>query len=204
MFFHHGDMCYWAMYGFEFIEKMVWVHEFVKNTKWEHTPAEWNTLAFLTYDGARNVIYRGNPEYSAGPKRASEMPLRIEWSVTGLKEIGEHILEYAQDDVAYKPEIINWLANYDITPGVMAEDDEKIELDEHKYFWNGDYQIHRRNGYYRITSYNVCYTKLLRCSGLISPSDLGEIFSNTTPFLLHTSIILRTTKSAVLYFCPSV
>ena len=185
MFFHHGDMCYWAMYGFEFIEKMVWVHEFVKNTKWEHTPAEWNTLAFLTYDGARNVIYRGNPEYSAGPKRASEMPLRIEWSVTGLKEIGEHILEYAQDDVAYKPEIINWLANYDITPGVMAEDDEKIELDEHKYFWNGDYQIHRRNGYYIAARRSSLRVRPPEDAG----TDIGHLHlhygSGYTPILLR-------------------
>ena len=147
MVFHHGEMCYFSMYGKEMVDKHIEMHHFIQNTKWQFTQEEWNTIAFLYWEGVRYAIYRGNPEYTTAPKRASELPERIEWASRQAADDVQKVMKYS-GGTKYDALFTEWIKNYDSIPESHAADAKLVERDEHKYFWNGDYQIHRRNAYY--------------------------------------------------------
>ncbi len=148
MMFHHGEMCFFTMYSMEFVVKHLEMNNLIYGTQWAFTPEEWTTLAFLYWEGLRYAIYRGNADYSTAPKRASELPTRIENTVANAYQIPEAVLKYAPGLTGYDEQFKEYLKNYDKTPEFKASDAKLVELDEHKYFWTGDYQVHQRNNYH--------------------------------------------------------
>jgi Polysaccharide lyase family 8, N terminal alpha-helical domain. len=52
MFFHHGDMCYFTMYGLEALQKFNEILQLVEGTKWEfnkNNSINWPTFILMAY-----------------------------------------------------------------------------------------------------------------------------------------------------------
>ena len=83
--------------------------------------------------------------------------------VTDLLHLGE-LLQQASAELAGEPALLRWLNERCLAPNGNAED-QQLRLESERKLVQV-VTIHKSKGLHRITSYNVCYTKLLRCDQL--------------------------------------
>lgn len=141
----HGPQIQFGNYGCEFFNNIAYWANIWQGTRWELDAAQWEVMRLLAFDGFRWVLWRGEMDLLAGGRQlgrgfASSRGRSVLNALEGLKKAD---------------------------PGDKAPYDEVLQSNRNgenalvgtRHFWNSDYTVHRRPGWYasvRMNSTRVC------------------------------------------------
>ena len=86
--------------------------------------------------------------------------------------------------------------NVKVVPPVVIVEDPTLCMGEPEFAWNSSTVVGDRDSVYRITSYNVCYTKLLRMP-LLNMRDGPRGRAPATRFAMVNGLVTLIQKSSV-------
>ena len=136
----HGPQIQFGNYGGEFFSNVGYWSNIWKGTRWQYTPEQWKILRHLAFNGFQWVLWRGEMDLLACGRQLGE-------NAAGGK--GRRAL------VAFRQ-----LRAAD--PGDKAPYDAVLERNRtgkntligNRHFWNSDYMVHRRPGWYAAVRMN--------------------------------------------------
>ena len=143
---HHGDMNYWGMYGQSWTESAVLYAELFFDKPWAYATNEYDFVAESILEGSRWVLYRGVCEYSSAPKRATIKTSLTDNLAANLKDLVGRFLAAGSGQLSRETELSNLYADFFLPPwtGAGSAQTGDPEITGHRYFWETEYQVHRR------------------------------------------------------------
>ncbi len=144
---HHGDMNYWGMYGVSWLDNVLQLGRVVKETPWEYSIERVQFIEKSIIEGLQWILYRGNCEISTAPKRLTYYIDRTDKVASGVITSLQTLVELYGDKLADRAGIEHLIANIDPSWKSEAGDAQRNEIEGSRYFWNTEYQVHRRHNY---------------------------------------------------------
>jgi hypothetical protein len=144
---HHGDMNYWGMYGVGWLSNTLELGRVVKGTSWEYSAERIQFIESSIIEGLQWILYNGNCEITTAPKRLTYYIERTDNVAAGVISNLQLLVELYGDKLANRAAIEQLIANIDPSWKVESGDANKQEIEGHRYFWNTEYQVHRRDHY---------------------------------------------------------
>ncbi|MEM6883593.1 MAG: polysaccharide lyase family 8 super-sandwich domain-containing protein [Verrucomicrobiota bacterium] len=146
---HHGDMNYWGMYGLSWISDTIDYGEVLAGTPWAYETEQLDFIADALIEGARWSLYRGVCDYSTAGKRATRLLDRTDANADNLLDSLSELINLGGSKLTRRHELMQIKANYLHPPWTTAgaAQSAQPEFAGHRYFWNTEYQVHRRSNY---------------------------------------------------------
>lgn len=142
---HHGDEMYWGMYGTSSLANTLELAKIVKGTPWEYSPRSIQFIETSIIDGLQWILYKGNTEMTTAPKRLTYWLARTDVIASEVVKQLETLLNIHGDKLKNRAQI-EYLSN-NIDPSWKNSGSTYNEITGHKYFWNTEYQVHRRTNF---------------------------------------------------------
>ncbi len=131
----HGPQIQFGNYGGEFFSNIGYWANIWKGTWWELNAEQWNIMRHLSFDGFRWVLWKGDMDLLACGRQLGR---------DAARKKGARAIAAFRD-----------LRNAD--PGGKAPYDAVLDGNEfsgNRHFWNSDYMVHRRPGWYSAVRMN--------------------------------------------------
>ncbi|VGO18166.1 polysaccharide lyase family 8 super-sandwich domain-containing protein [Pontiella sulfatireligans] len=146
---HHGDQNYWGMYGISWTSRVIEFGELFADKPWAYEGDNLDFIANCMIEGTRWVMFRGAVEYTSAPKRGSTLLARTDDVAEEFKALYQRLISIGDDSLTRKTELIdleqNMILPYWSTGGSVPP--TTPEFEGHRYFWNTEYQAHRRSNF---------------------------------------------------------
>lgn len=144
---HHGDENYWGMYGVSWLASTLELGRVVKDTPWEYSKERIQFIETSIIEGLQWILYNGNCEITTAPKRLTFYIDRTDNVAAGVIDNLQVLVHLYGDKLADRTAMESLIANVDSSWRNESGDDLKSEIEGHRYFWNTEYQVHRRDNY---------------------------------------------------------
>lgn len=142
---HHGQMNYWGMYGIGWTARVLEYGQLFANKPWAYETPQLDFIANCMIEGTRWVLYRGNCEYTSAPKRGTFLLARTDNVAESFKELVEQLIRLGGNQLTRKTDLLQLNQELILPPWSMNnKTDTRKEITGHRYFWNTEYQVHRR------------------------------------------------------------
>lgn len=142
---HHGDENYWGMYGVSWLSNTLELASILKETPWEYSQENIRFIESSVIEGLQWILYKGNTEITTAPKRLTYWLDRTDNVASEVVDQLSNLIFLHADKLENKAMIEYLIKNID--PSWQMSDKQYNEVSGHKYYWNTEYQVHRRSNY---------------------------------------------------------
>ena len=159
----HGPQVQFGNYGGEFFSNISYWSNIWKDTRWELTSPQWELVRHLAFNGFQWVLWNGRMDLLAIGRQLGR---------NAAKDKGRRTLSAFE---ALKSADPGAGAEYD---AVLARNrDGRNTLVGNRHFWNSDYMVHRRPGWYAAVRMNSVRVRPIE-DDTNGDNALGRYFSD--------------------------
>lgn len=167
----HGPQVQFGNYGCEFLKNVAGWANIWRDTHWQFSPEQWEIIRHLAFNGFRWVLWHGRMDLLAcGRQLGRNAPAAKGKAVLAafrlLREADQNHRE-AYDEVLDQ--------NVDNTDTLVGN----------RHFWNSDYMVHRRPGWYAAVRMNSVRVRPIE-DGINWDNALGRYFSDGVCLVTRT------------------
>lgn len=167
----HGPQIQFGNYGGEFFSNIGYWSNLWKGTRWELSPGQWEIMRHLAFDGFQWVLWKGNMDLLACGRQLGR---------DAAAKKGKRALD-----------AFDALKNAD--PGPAQPYDAVLERNRSgrntlvgtRHFWNSDYLVHRRPGWYAAVRMNSKRVRPIEDDTNMD-NALGRYFSDGVCLLMRS------------------
>lgn len=167
----HGPQVQFGNYGCEFLKNVANWANIWRDTHWQFSPEQWEIIRHLAFNGFRWVLWHGRMDLLAcGRQLGRNAP-----AVKGKATLAAFRLLREADQ--------NHREAYDEVLEQSVDNTDRLVGNRH--FWNSDYMVHRRPGWYAAVRMNSVRVRPIE-DGINWDNALGRYFSDGVCLITRT------------------
>lgn len=165
----HGPQVQFGNYGCEFLKNAAYWANIWQDTQWQFSPHQWNVIHHLAFNGFRWILWHGKMDLLACGRQLG----RNAAATKGKTTLAALRLLRKADPGCFQTydEILNQSRNNSL-------------IGNH-HFWNSDYMVHRRPGWYAAVRMNSVRVRPIE-DGINWDNSLGRYFSDGVCLIYRT------------------